>query len=89
MRKVSMKAAGQWLMVLGCLIPVTAQGMKAVLGGALEAESSLDALYWSKDTNHCSILARKALRHLGTQTWAEALILVSSYSVQMQLLLNS
>lgn len=26
-------------MVLGCLIPVTGQGMKAVLGGVLEVET--------------------------------------------------
>lgn len=51
MRKVSMDATGQPLMVLGCLIPVTGQGMKAVRGGVLEVETgesqhpALDALY--------------------------------------------
>lgn len=39
MRKVSVDATGQQLMVLGCLIPVTGQGMKAVLGGVLKVET--------------------------------------------------
>lgn len=33
-----MDATGQRLMVLGCLVPLTGQGMKAVLGGVLEDE---------------------------------------------------
>lgn len=46
MRKVSMDATGQWLMVLGCLIPDTGQGMKAVLRGVLEVETGEWTQLW-------------------------------------------
>ena len=42
--------------------------MKAVLGGALEVEAGEAIQLWMlyvdlRDTNHCSTLAYKALRH--------------------------
>lgn len=46
MRKVSMDATGQQLMVLACLIPVTGQEMKAMLGGVLEAETGEWTQLW-------------------------------------------
>lgn len=41
-----MGATGQQLMVLGCLIPVTGQGMKAVLGGVFEVETGEWIQFW-------------------------------------------